>query len=243
MSLYNIEVVEKSDGHWLIVTTEDGRHGSILIENMRHGPVVGTAFLAWAEEQVTRQEYDQWTDLDDLIEKLNRLIIDYKFHGEPRMLIQRAVRAIEHFQQLQIDFFKLEGLAQSGSDMEGHELALQMNMILHPELYDGNNITAMATDELEQRAKAVVKRIKALYETLRKVEHSVTENEQTLFDAGSCLAQILTRYTTKKCVWTWDTKAGIYKTTCGQVIKGRKYESDNFEFCPFKDCGGRIECC
>ena len=141
MNLYNIELREKSDGHWLCVKTTGGKKACIHLGTiLQHGPIVNATFLTWAKEEAARQEEEpQHTVPDDLIEKLNQLMIDYKLMGEPqlRMLIQRTVRAIEHFQQLQSDFLKLEALGQSGSDMEGHELALQMNMILHPELYGG----------------------------------------------------------------------------------------------------------
>lgn len=34
-------------------------------------------------------------------------------------------------------FLAMEGLSQSGSDLEGHELSYRMCQILHPELYEG----------------------------------------------------------------------------------------------------------
>ncbi|KKM08286.1 hypothetical protein LCGC14_1725390 [marine sediment metagenome] len=52
----NIALCKSDEGYWLTVKTSDGRCASLLIDNMKCGPLVNETFLAWAAEEIKRQE-------------------------------------------------------------------------------------------------------------------------------------------------------------------------------------------
>lgn len=64
----------------------------------------------------SKLSHEEKVALRQIAEKYDKLETEYEWLGEV--------------------FLKMEGLAQSGSDMEGHELSYKMCEILHPELYE-----------------------------------------------------------------------------------------------------------